>query len=190
MEDNVINKVAQSGIININLETFYPQGVRVLFDIKALLYEDLILKEKDFREFVKNEDWSAYQDKYVALICSEDAIVPTWAYMLLAAHLTPFAKKVVFGDLETLETVLYHELLNKLPINTYKDARVVIKGCSDLPVPVAAFVEITRLLRPVTKSIMYGEACSMVPLYKQQRPPKQVSWTTCKKNDQERVQKK
>jgi hypothetical protein len=190
MEDNVINKVAQSGIININLETFYPQGVRVLFDIKALLYKDLILKEKDFREFVKNEDWSAYQDKYVALICSEDAIVPTWAYMLLAAHLTPFAKKVVFGDLETLETVLYHELLNKLPINTYKDARVVIKGCSDLPVPVAAFVEITRLLRPVAKSIMYGEACSMVPLYKQQRPPKQVSWTTCKKNDQERVQKK
>jgi hypothetical protein len=175
MEDNVINKVAKSGIININLETFYPQGARVLFDIKALLYEGLILKEKDFREFVKNEDWSAYQDKYVALICSEDAIVPTWAYMLLATHLTPFAKKVVFGDLETLETVLYQELLNKLPINTYKDARVVIKGCGDLPVPVAAFVEITRLLRPVAKSIMYGEACSMVPLYKQPRPPKQVS---------------
>jgi hypothetical protein len=175
MEDNVINKVAKSGIININLETFYPQGERVLFDIKALLYEGLILKEKDFREFVKNEDWSAYQDKYVALICSEDAIVPTWAYMLLATHLTPFTKKVVFGDLETLETILYQELLNKLPINTYKDARVVIKGCGDLPVPVAAFVEITRLLRPVAKSIMYGEACSMVPLYKQPRPTKEVS---------------
>jgi hypothetical protein len=186
MEDKVINKVAKSGIININLETFYPQGLRVLFDIKALLYEGLILKEKDFREFVKNKDWSAYQDKYVSLICSEDAIVPTWAYMLLAAHLTPFAKKVVFGDLETLETILYHELLNKLPINTYKDARVVIKGCGDLPVPVAAFVEITRLLRPVAKSIMYGEACSMVPLYKQPRQPKQLA----KKSDQEHVQKK
>ena len=171
MEDKIINKVAKSGIININLETFYPQGTRILFDIKALLYEGLILKEKDFRAFIKNEDWGAYQDKYVALICSEDAIVPTWAYMLLAAHLTPFAKKVVFGDLETLETALYQELLHKLPINAYKDARVVIKGCGDLPVPVAAFVEITRLLRPVAKSIMYGEACSMVPLYKQ---PKQL----------------
>jgi hypothetical protein len=171
MEDKIINKVAKSGIININLETFYPQGTRILFDIKALLYEGLILKEKDFRAFIKNEDWSAYQDKYVALICSEDAIVPTWAYMLLATHLTPFAKKVVFGDLETLETALYQELLHKLPINAYKDARVVIKGCGDLPVPVAAFVEITRLLQPVAKSIMYGEACSMVPLYKQ---PKQL----------------
>tara|TARA_R110000822_G_scaffold139884_1_gene277526 strand:+ start:644 stop:1153 length:510 start_codon:yes stop_codon:yes gene_type:complete len=167
MEDKIINKVAKSGIININLETFYPKETRFLFDIKALLYEGLILKEKDFRAFIKNEDWSTYQDKYVAVICSEDAIVPTWAYMLLAAHLTPFAKKVVFGDLETLETALYQELLHKLPINVYKDARVVIKGCGDLPVPVAAFVEITRLLRPVAKSIIYGEACSMVPLYKQ-----------------------
>jgi hypothetical protein len=108
----------------------------------------------------------------VALICSEDAIVPTWAYMLLATHLTPFVKKVVFGDLETLETVLYQELLNKLPIHEYKDARIVIKGCGDLPVPNAAYVEITRLLRPVAKSIMYGEACSMVPLYKKPRQPK------------------
>jgi len=175
MEDKVINKVAKSGIININLETFYPQGERVLFDIKELLFEGLILKEKDFRAFIKNEDWNAYKDKYVAIVCSEDAVVPTWAYMLLATHLTPYVKKVVFGDLETLETVLYYELLNKLPMNAYKDARVVIKGCGDLPVPVAAFVEITRLLRPIAKSIMYGEACSMVPLYKQPRQPKQVS---------------
>ncbi|TXD50236.1 MULTISPECIES: DUF2480 family protein [unclassified Polaribacter] len=173
MEHKIINKVALSGIININLETFYPKGERVLFDIKERLFEGLILREKDFRAFIKNEDWSAYQDKYVALICSEDAIVPTWAYMLLATHLTPFVKKVVFGDLETLETVLYHELLNKLPIHEYKDARIVIKGCGDLPVPNAAYVEITRLLRPVAKSIMYGEACSMVPLYKQPKLPKQ-----------------
>jgi hypothetical protein len=172
MEHKIINKVALSGIITINLETFYPKGERVLFDIKELLFEGLILREKDFRAFIKNEDWSAYQDKYVALICSEDAIVPTWAYMLLATQLTPFVKKVVFGDLETLETVLYHELLNKLPINEYKGARIVIKGCGDLPVPNAAYVEITRLLRPVAKSIMYGEACSMVPLYKQPRQPK------------------
>jgi hypothetical protein len=171
MEKEIINRVAKSGIITINLEKFYPQGDRLLFDIKDHLFQGLILKEKDFREFIKNEDWTTYTDKYVALICSEDAIVPTWAYMLLATKLDPFVKKVVFGDLETLETVLYNDILNKLNINAYKDARVVIKGCGDLPVPKAAYVEITRLLRPVAKSIMYGEACSMVPLYKQ---PKQI----------------
>jgi hypothetical protein len=167
MEKEIINRVAKSGIITINLEEFYPSGERELFDIKGLLYQGLILKEKDFREFVKNEDWSTYTDKYVALICSEDAIVPTWAYMLLATNLAPFVKKVVFGDLETLETVLYNEILNELNINAYKGVRIVIKGCGDLPVPKAAYVEITRLLRPVAKSIMYGEACSMVPLFKQ-----------------------
>jgi hypothetical protein len=167
MEKEIINRVAKSGIVTINLEEFYPSGERELFDIKELLYQGLILKEKDFREFVKNEDWSTYTDKYVALICSEDAIVPTWAYMLLATNLAPFVKKVVFGDLETLETVLYNEILNELNINAYKGVRIVIKGCGDLPVPKAAYVEITRLLRPVAKSIMYGEACSMVPLYKQ-----------------------
>jgi hypothetical protein len=171
MEKEIINKVALSGIITINLEEFYPQGKRMLFDIKEHLFQGLILKEKDFRGFIKNEDWTKYTDAYVALTCSEDAIVPTWAYMLLATQLAPFAKKVVFGDLEVLETVLYNEVLNKLNMNVYKDARIVIKGCSDLAVPKAAYVEITRLLRPVAKSIMYGEACSMVPLYKQ---PKQI----------------
>jgi hypothetical protein len=171
MEKEIINRVAKSGIITINLEEFYPQGDRVLFDIKEHLFQGLILKEKDFREFIKNEDWSAYTDTYVALICSEDAIVPTWAYMLLATQLAPFVKKVVFGDLETLETVLYNEILNALNMEAYKEARVVIKGCGDLPVPKAAYVEITRLLLPVAKSIMYGEACSMVPLYKK---PKQI----------------
>jgi len=171
MENEIINKVALSGIITINLEEFYPEGKRVLFDIKEQLFQGLILKEKDFREFVKNEDWRKYSDKYVALICSADAVVPTWAYMFLAIQLEPFAKKVVFGSLETLETVLYNEVLNNLNMNDYKDARIVIKGCGHLPVPQAAYVEITRLLRPVAKSIMYGEACSMVPLYKQ---PKQI----------------
>jgi len=171
MEKEIINKVALSGIITINLEEFYPQGERVLFDIKEQLFQGLILKEKDFREFIKNEDWSKYTDKYVALICSVDAVVPTWTYMLLATQLAPYVKKVVFGNLETLETVLYDEILNKLNINDYKDARIVIKGCGHLPVPKAAYVEITTLLRSVAKSIMYGEACSMVPLYKQ---PKQI----------------
>jgi len=171
MEKEIINKVALSGIITIDLEEFYPQGERVLFDIKEHLFQGLVLKEKDFREFVRNEDWSIYSDKYVALICSADAVVPTWAYMLLATQLEPNVKKVVFGNLETLETILYDEILNKLSINDYKDVRIVIKGCGHLPVPKAAYVEITRLLRPIAKSIMYGEACSMVPLYKQ---PKQI----------------
>jgi hypothetical protein len=126
----------------------------------------LILREKDFREFIKNEDWNKYKDKYVALTCSEDAIVPTWVYMLLATQIEPVAKRVVFGDLETLETILYTEILSGLNINDYKDARVVIKGCGNLPVPKSAYVQITSLLRPVAKSIMYGEPCSTVPLYK------------------------
>lgn len=166
MEDEIINKVSQSGLVTIDLEAFYPQGERVLFDIKDLLFQGLILREKDFREYIKNEDWNKYKDKYVALICSADAIVPTWAYMLLATHLEPVTKKVVFGDLETLETVLYSEILNQLKIDEYKDARIVIKGCGDLPVPKAAYVQITSILRPIAKSIMYGEPCSTVPLYK------------------------
>lgn len=166
MENQIINKVALSGIITLDLEEFYPPGERVLFDIKDLLFQGLMLREKDFREFVKNDDWTKYQDKYVALVCSADAIVPTWAYMLLATHLEPYSKKIVFGNLETLETILYNEILGKLNVNDYKDSRVVIKGCGHLPVPKAAYVEIARLLRPVAKSIMYGEACSTVPLYK------------------------
>jgi hypothetical protein len=167
MENEIVNKVSQSGLITIDLEEYYPEGERVLFDIKDQLFQGLILREKDFREFIKNEDWSKYKNKYVALTCSADAIVPTWAYMLLTTQLEPVAKKVVFGDLETLETILYNEILSKINVADYKDARVVIKGCGELPVPKAAYVQITALLRPVAKSIMYGEPCSTVPLYKQ-----------------------
>ena len=166
MENEIVNKVSQSGLITIDLEEFYPDGERVLFDIKELLFQGLILREKDFREFIKNEDWNKYKDKYVALTCSADAIVPTWAYMLLATQLEPIAKKVVFGNLESLETILYTEILSKIDINNYKDARVVIKGCGNLPIPKSAYVQITSLLRPHAKSIMYGEPCSTVPLYK------------------------
>ena len=166
MENEIINKVAQSGLITIDLEAFYPAGERVLFDIKDVLFQGLILREKDFREFIKNEDWNKYKDKYVALTCSADAIVPTWAYMLLATQLELVAKRVIFGDLETLEALLYSEILSKIHPEEYKDARVVIKGCGNLPVPKAAYVQITSLLRPFAKSIMYGEPCSTVPLYK------------------------
>ena len=166
MENDIINKVSQSGLITIDLEEYYPEGERVSFDIKDLLFQGLILREKDFREYINNEDWTKYKDKYVAIICSTDAVVPTWAYMLLAIQLEPIAKKIVFGDLEMLEANIYNEILSKIKVEEYKDARIVIKGCGKLPVPKSAYVEITRLLRPLAKSIMYGEPCSTVPLYK------------------------
>ncbi|HSH66079.1 MAG TPA: DUF2480 family protein [Bacteroidia bacterium] len=167
MDDQILNKVAQSGIITIDLEEFYPPGERILFDIKEFLFQELILREKDFRQAMKNQDWKSYTDKYVSLICSVDAIIPTWAYMLIVSYLEPYAKKIVFGDLETLETVIYHEVLSHLSLEQYKDARIVIKGCGNLPVPTAAYVELTKRLRPLAKSIMYGEPCSTVPIFKQ-----------------------
>lgn len=126
----------------------------------------LILKEKDFREFIKEHDWSQYEGKNVAITCTADAIVPTWAYMLLATRIEPYANLLVFGDLKDLEDALFRDALAKIDLSKYQDERVVIKGCGDIPVPTSAYVEITRKLRPVVKSIMYGEPCSTVPLYK------------------------
>ncbi len=166
MADEIINRVEGSGIVSIDLEEFYPQGERVLLDVKPLLFQELILKEKDFRDFIKNEDWSKYKNKLVAITCTNDAIVPTWAYMLLSLALEPHAKKIVFGTLNELETILFEEVLSKLDFSQYKDARIVIKGCSDKPVPTNAFVKLTAALKPFAKSIMYGEPCSTVPLYK------------------------
>lgn len=166
MSNEIINKVANSGLITIDLEEYYPKGERVLFDIKPLLFQELILKEKDFREFVKNNDWSIYQNKFVAVVCTADAIVPTWAYMLISIALEPYAKRIVFGDLQTLETLLFNEVLSALDYSSYKDQRIVIKGCSNLPVTTNAYVELVNKLKPFAKSIMYGEPCSTVPLYK------------------------
>ena|ERR1051325_3419572 len=167
MEKEIVNRVAESGLTEINLEDFYPKGERVLIDVKDNLFQGLILKEKDFREFVKNENWSKYQDKFVAITCSADAIVPTWAYMLIATSLQPFAKKIVFGDLKTLETILFLESLSKINPEDYSEKKLVIKGCGNLPVPESAYVELTRILTPVAKNIMFGEPCSTVPVYKQ-----------------------
>jgi hypothetical protein len=166
MAEEIINKVAQSGLITINLEDYYVKGERAVIDIQSQLYQGLLLREKDFREYIKNENWEFYRGKFVAITCSADAIVPTWAYMLLAIQLEPYAKKVVFGSLEQLETELFHEQLKRLDFESYKDARIVIKGCSNLPVPISAYVELTAALRPFAKSIMYGEPCSTVPLFK------------------------
>lgn len=166
MENEIVNKVSESGIVTINLEDFYQEGERIVFDIKEQLFEELVLKEKDFREFVKVTDWSEYKDKLVAVTCSNDAIIASWAYMLIASALQPFAKKIVFGNIYMLEIILFHDALLKFNTESCRDQRVVIKGCSDKPVPVSAYLELTTLLRPFAKSIMYGEPCSTVPVFK------------------------
>ncbi|TDQ09868.1 DUF2480 family protein [Pedobacter metabolipauper] len=166
IQENFVNKVAASGLITFNLEEYFDQGERLIYDIKDNLFHGLMLREKDFREFIKTHDWAIYTGKNVAVICSADAIVPTWAYMLLANKMKPFANEVVFGSLEILEAVLFTKALSKIDLDKFAGERVVIKGCADIEVPVAAYVEITNLLTPVVKSIMYGEPCSTVPIYK------------------------
>jgi hypothetical protein len=164
--DTIINKVSQSGLANIDLEEFYDEAPREIYDIKEQLFMGLMLKEKEFREFIKGNDWSKYAGKHVAIICSADAIVPTWAYMLVANKLSGVAKSFVFGDLNVLEFSLFKEKIDGIDLEEYKDQRVVVKGCSKKPVPVSAYVYLTEKLTPIVKSIMYGEPCSTVPVYK------------------------
>lgn len=165
-QDEIINKVATSALVTFDLEEYYELGERVVYDIAANLFQGLILKEKDFREFLKVHDWAQYTGKHVALTCSEDAIVPTWAYMLLTIQLQPFAKTIVFGGLDYLEQHLFQQCLAKVDVEQFKGLKVVVKGCSKVPVPTYAYVEITRLLTPVVQSLMFGEPCSTVPLMK------------------------
>tara|TARA_R110002049_G_scaffold616_7_gene3542 strand:+ start:3267 stop:3776 length:510 start_codon:yes stop_codon:yes gene_type:complete len=169
MAEEIINRVANSKLKTFDLEEIYPEGKRVMFDIKDWLFQEIILKEKDFRESVKNHDWSQYKNSFVAVNCSVDAIVPSWAFMLIAAELTPFANKVVIGNLELLETVLYQELLNFVDLRDFTDYPVIIKGCAEKPIPDSAFAFLIAKLQPIAKSIMFGEACSTVPLYKSKK---------------------
>ncbi len=166
MSKEIINRVASSKLVTIDLEDFYPEGERVLFDIKKWLFAEQILKEKDFRAFVKSHDWQNYKDKFVALICSAEAIIPSWAYLLITVSLTPYAKKIIIGDLELLETLLFQEIVDKLIIEDFKERPIIIKGCSNKPIPQTAYSQLISKLLSVAKSIMYGEACSSVPLYK------------------------
>ncbi|AYB30346.1 DUF2480 family protein [Chryseolinea soli] len=165
-QDQIVNKVANSALVTFDLEHYYQPGERVVLDIKGQLYQELILKEKDFRDFIRQHDWTAYQDKYVAITCTADAIVPTWAFMLVSIALQPYAKQVVFGTLEELETAIFKKSLEKVDWTTFQNAKVVVKGCSKVDVPVAIYVEATNNLRPYAASIMFGEPCSTVPLYK------------------------
>ena len=165
----IINRVAQSKLVTFDLEELYPKGERKVLDIKDWLLEGIILREKEFRNHVDAHNWSDYQDSYVALQCSTDAIVPGWAFMLVASKLTPYANKVVVGSLEDLETALYQSILENLDVSPYVDKPVIIKGCSKKPVPENAYLMAIEKIQPVAKSVMYGEACSSVPLYKKKQ---------------------
>jgi len=169
MEGEVINKVANSPLITFKLEEYYQEGERVLIDIKDQLFQGMILREKDFRAWVKEHDWTQYQDKYVAITCSVDAIVQVWAFMLVETKLQPYAKYVHYGTLEDLETELFRQALDKVDYSAFSDRPVVIKGCSDIDIPKGVYVDLTRRLLPYVKKLSYGEPCSTVPIYKKPR---------------------
>ncbi|MBS1535404.1 MAG: DUF2480 family protein [Bacteroidetes bacterium] len=166
MSDEIINRVANSALEVFDLEDYYTKGTRAQIDLSQWLLEGFVLREKEFRAALNSYDWSAYQDQYVALYCSTDAIVPAWAYILATTHLSPFAAKIVQGNLEDLETALYQDILPKIDYSIYQDKPVILKGCSQKPVPMSAYLMAVQYLQQYAKSIMYGEACSAVPLYK------------------------
>lgn len=166
MQDEIINRVAQSGLIQISPADFIPQGERVLLDIKPWLFQELILKEKDFREHIKACNWQQYQQKYVAVHCTADAIIPTWAYMLITSSLEPVAAKIFFGTIEDMVEYLTIENIRNTDFEKFKNQRVVIKGCSDYHFSPAVYMMLTEKLKPIAKSILFGEPCSTVPVYK------------------------
>jgi hypothetical protein len=166
MDEVMTNKVSESGLLTVDLEEYYPKDETIVFDLKDYLFMGLILKEKDFREALKNLDLTPYSNKNVALTCTADAIIPMWAYMLVSSYLQPVAQNVVFGNADFLHQTLFLKNIAAINPENYTDKRVVIKGCGDLPISENAYVAITQLLRPVAKSIMYGEPCSTVPIYK------------------------
>ena len=164
--DEIANRVANSALEVFDLEDYYPKGIRSQIDISLWLLEGLLLKEKDFRLHLQQHDWSKYQNQYIAINCSTDAIVPTWASILVAIQLAPYAQKIVNGTIEDLDSALYEELLAKIDYSAYENKAVIIKGCSKKPVPMRAYILAAHYLQPFARSIMYGEACSAVPLFK------------------------
>ena len=162
----IVNRVSQSKLVTFNLEDLYPKGERILMDIKDWLYEGLILREKEFRAQLEEHDWTKYKDAYVALTCSSEAIIPGWAYMLIATKLQPYSNHIIIGDLEMLESSLYQSIIENLDVSEFVDKPVIIKGCSNKPVPANAYLWATTKIQSVAKSVMYGEACSSVPLFK------------------------
>ena len=166
MENKIINKVTESLLTTVDLEEYAPKGELAVFDLKEHLFMGLILKEKDFREALKTLDWEQYKDKLVAITCTVDAIIPMWAYMLVATNLQPIAKEVIFGQENDIIPNIWIKNLSAINGSDFLDKRVVVKGCGEHPIPEVAYVEITNKLRPYVKSIMYGEPCSTVPIFK------------------------
>lgn len=166
MSEEILNRVQQSELIEINLEDFFPKEEIKEIDLKYNLFQQQILKEKDFREFIKNNNWELYSNKHIALFCSADAIVPYWAYMLVASALQPYALSVTYGTKAIALQSIIQKKLTTINLEQFKGAKVVIKGCGKLPVPVASYTDAVMLLKPVVGSIMYGEPCSTVPVYK------------------------
>lgn len=167
MDDTIINKVAESGLITLDPAEYFPRQEEVaVFDLKEFLFRGMILKEKEFREALKNQDWEKFRDKNVAITCSADAIIPAWAYMLATTYLQSIAKEIIVGDEKELNRFLFFKNLSRINVNEFAGKRIVIKGCGDIPVGDFVYAELTRLLLPVVQSIMYGEPCSTVPVYK------------------------
>lgn len=162
----IINRVAQSSIVSLDLEDIYPQEERVIFDLKPFLFQELVLREKEFRDFLKEVNWNNYQNKWVAILCSADAIVPNWAYMLVATYLTTVAKGYAIGGLDSLEVLISEKCLSEMDLEMFRDKPVIIKGCSKFPIPLFAYGRLISLIQSRAKTIMYGEPCSTVPLYK------------------------
>lgn len=171
MEKEIINRVASSGLITFNLEDYYQPGERVIIDLRDQLFQGLILREKEFREFVKAHPWNQYTGKFVAITCSADAIIPVWAYMLIAASIRPFAKLFYFGSVGRMEEKIYEEVLARIDWEEFRGKKVVIKGCSKVEVPDSIYLEAVRYLQPVVASLMFGEPCSTVPIFKTPKLP-------------------
>ena len=172
MNEAIVNKVSESGLITLDLEQYYPREDVVLFDLKDYLFMGLILKEKDYREALKNLEWETYRNKYVGVTCSADAIIPPWAYMLAASYLQPLAKDVIMGDEKEVHKTIFLQNIQGINIDEFSGQRVVVKGCGETPIGEFAYMEVTKRLRPVARTIMYGEPCSTVPIYKKPPSPK------------------
>ena len=166
MNEPFLNKVEESGLITLDLETYYPKEETIFFDLKDHLFMGMILKEKEFREALKNIDWETYRNKNVGITCTAEAIIPVWAYMLIASYLQPVAKEIVMGNEKEVHKILFLKNISQINRNEFSDKRIVVKGCGEMAIGDFAYMEITKLLRPVVKSIMYGEPCSTVPIYK------------------------
>lgn len=169
MDGEIVNRVANSKLVTLDLEEFFPTGERVVLDIHQWLHDGLVLKENDFRETVKNHNWEQYAGKYIAITCSTDAIIPSWAYLLISVSLSKFAKKFIIGDLDLLENIIFQEVVESIDVEAFHNVPVIIKGCSSKQIPESAYALLVKRLFPVVSSLMFGEACSSVPLYKKKR---------------------